>query len=234
MTYKTNTPNYKSKNVNNFSDFIDNIDSEKQELRDTKRGINPNTNDTQKFPKNTKFKYNKVTRKMDDLSADEIDDKIDALTEAKKDNLIASMSRFIDDYNQNSKSFEKRGMNEGIEILRSSSSLEEGIEKINKRIQDLNKTNKEFMPEENKKDLIKGLSDLVKHLQSKEISESKIDDDMFLRLTKKQSYKRMISEVRTAIDNYINTLEDFDDEDSEHRLALKNAVIEAANTALDL
>lgn len=235
MTYKTNTPNYKSRNVNNFSDFLDNIDSEKKELKDLKRSINPNSDNNQKYPKNSKFKFNKVTRKMDDLSLDEIEDKIDSISESK-DNLIASMKRFLEDYTANHTAFEKRGMDEGIEILRKSSDLEEGILNINKKIEELTKKEKEFMPQDQKEDMIKGLQDLVKNLESKSISESHIDDDMFLKLTNKPSYKKLISDMRTAIDEYLNTIEDtgFDEGDNDHYLALSAAVTEACNTALEL
>ena len=235
MTYKTNTPNYKSRNVNNFSDFLDNIDSEKEELKDLKRSINPNSDNNQKYPKNSKFKFNKVTRKMDDLSLDEIDDKIDSISESK-DNLINSMSRFLEDYAANHTAFERRGMDEGIEILRNSSDLEEGILNINKKIEELTKKEKEFMPQDQKEDMIKGLKDLVKNLESKSVSESHVDDDMFLKLTNKPSYKKLISDMRTAIDEYLNTIEDtgFDEDDNEHYLALSSAVTEACNTALEL
>lgn len=235
MTYKTNTPNYKSKNVNNFSDFLDNIDSEKTELKDLKKSINPNSDSNQKYQKNSKFKFNKVTRKMDDLSLDEIDDKIDSISESKG-NLINSMSRFLEDYATNHTAFEKRGMDEGIEILRNSSDLKEGILSINKKIEELTKKEKEFMPQDRKEDMIKGLKDLVKNLESKSISESHVDDDMFLKLTNKPSYKKLISDMRTAIDEYLNTIEDtgFDEGDTDHYLALSSAVTEACNTALEL
>lgn len=286
MIYKTNTQNYASKNVNNFSDFIDSIESEKSELKDIKRSINPNTNDTQKYPKNSKFKFNKVTRKMDDLSLDETEDKIEESNHSKKsdlkiyqselnmlnkvkatddkskkrkdflekeidkikselelvsiseskDNLIASMKRFLEDYATNHTAFEKRGMDEGIEILRNSNSVEEGILNINKKIDELTKKEKEFMPQDQKEDMIKGLKDLVKNLESKSISESHIDDDMFLKLTNKPSYKKLISDMRTAIDEYLNTIEDtgFDEGDNDHYLSLSAAVTEACNTALEL
>lgn len=146
MNYKTNTPNYKSKNVNNFSDFLDNIDSEKEELKSLKRSIDNNSDSDQKYPKNSKFKFNKVTRKMDDISLDEIDDKI------------------------------------------------------------------------------------------KSIEESHIDVDIFTNITNKPSYKKLISDMRGAIDEYLNTLEEtgFDEGNSDHYMALSTAVTEACNTALEL
>lgn len=233
MTYKTNTPNYKTKNVTNFSDFIDNIDSEKEELKDVKRGINPNTNDTQKYPRNTKYKYNKVTRKLDDISLDEVEDKInaiDSIEESVTDTNIASMKRFLDDYERTHNPFEKRGMDEGVEILRTSKDIETAIVNINKKIDELSKR-----PNENTKDIIKGYKDLIKHLESKLISESKIDDDMFIKLTNKPSYKDLIENFNDSIHRYVQTLgdTDFDAGDNDHYLALSTAVTEACNTAFN-
>jgi flagellar basal body rod protein FlgB len=76
MNYKTNTPNYKSKNVSNFRDFIDNLEDEKSELNHMNRDMISNSDTVQKYTKNSKFKYNRVTRKMDDLSKPEINDKL--------------------------------------------------------------------------------------------------------------------------------------------------------------
>lgn len=92
------------------------------------------------------------------------------------------------------------------------------------------------MPQDQKEDMIKGLSDLVKNLESKLISESRINDDMFIKLTNKPSYKKLISDMRTAIDEYLNTIEDtgFDEGDNDHYLSLSAAVTEACNTALKL
>lgn len=233
MIYKTNTQNYASKNVNNFSDFIDSIESEKSELKDIKRSINPNTNDTQKYAKNSKFKFNKVTRKMDDLSLPEIDDKLNAIEESSTDVNIASMRRFLEDYAETHSAFEKRGMDEGVEILRNSNSVEEGILNINKKIDELTKKEKEFMPQDQKEDMIKGLSDLVKNLESKLISESRINDDMFIKLTNKPSYKELVSDFVDAIKKYKVSLdEDFDEGDSDHDMALSATITEACNDAL--
>lgn len=74
MTYKTNIPNYKTHNVDNFSDFIDKLESQSEELKNAKKSINPNTNDTQKYPKNSKYVYNNITKKLDDLSLPELND----------------------------------------------------------------------------------------------------------------------------------------------------------------
>jgi GTP-binding protein EngB required for normal cell division len=146
MIYKTNTPNYKNKNVTNFSDFLDSIESEKENLKDIKKGFNPNNDDTQKYPKNSKLNFNTVTRKMDDITLDDVNDKLENL------------------------------------------------------------------------------------------KESSIDSDIFIKITNKDSYKKLISDMRKVIDEYIGTLEDtgFDEGDNDHYMALSTAISEACNTAIDL
>lgn len=217
MTYKTNTPNYNTKNrsVSNFSDFVNNKEKEKEDLKDLKRSINPNHDDTQKYPKNSKFKFNKITRKMDDMTLPEINDKIEEGTSNEETDLkiyqselkminkikptgdkhkkrkeflekeidklksklevseslsnkIDSMSRFLDDYESNHNQFEKRGMDEGIGILKKSKDLDEAIQMINDKIKNWKLEKKgDLMPENQRQDIIKGLKDLLKNLELK-------------------------------------------------------------------
>ena len=76
---KDNTPTFNvNRNVVNFKDFSDNIENEKEELKKIKRSTIPNS-EHQQHPGNKKYKYNKVSHKMDDMSPSEIDDKIDAI-----------------------------------------------------------------------------------------------------------------------------------------------------------
>ena len=70
---------YTKRKVDNFGDYC--VDKEKEELKKIKRSINPNTPDTQKYPKNSKYKFNHITRKMDDLTPDIIDDKLKSIEE---------------------------------------------------------------------------------------------------------------------------------------------------------
>lgn len=63
-----------------FQDFKNK--EEEKELQDLKRTYTKNTVDTQQFPRNTKYNFNYITRKMDDLSVDEVEDKIEELEEA--------------------------------------------------------------------------------------------------------------------------------------------------------
>ena len=60
-----------------FEDFKK--EQEQEKLQDLKRDFTKNSVDKQQFPRNTKFNYNNVTKKMDDLSLDEVDDKIEDL-----------------------------------------------------------------------------------------------------------------------------------------------------------
>jgi len=83
---KDNTQNYQTPNtkVQHFSDFTDNIGAEKDELEKVGRSFNKNEDDVHNLPNLTKMKFNRVTRKMDTLSKDEINDRIASLTDDKK------------------------------------------------------------------------------------------------------------------------------------------------------
>ena len=75
-------------NVASFGDYC--VDKEKEELKKIKRSINPNTPDTQKYPKNSKYKFNHITRKMDDLTPDIIDDKLKSIEEVDESKINES------------------------------------------------------------------------------------------------------------------------------------------------
>lgn len=70
-----------------FEDFKK--EEEQKDLQDLKRDFTKNSDDTQQFPRNTKFHYNDVTKKMDDLSVDEVDDSIESLEESNGSDLTA-------------------------------------------------------------------------------------------------------------------------------------------------
>lgn len=235
MTYKTNTPNYNGRSVSNFSDFIDNIEAEKEELKSMKRGINKNHDDTQKYPKNSKLKFNKVTRKIDDITLSEIDDKIDSLEESLS-NTIDSMSRFLEDYASKHNSFEKRGMDEGVEVLKNSKDLEEAIEKINDKIEDWEVEEKaDLMPEDQRKDIIKGLKDLLKALDAKMVNESNIDNDVFYKISRLKPYNKLKNDFKSLVDDFCEKLENedwFDSGDTDHSMALNAVIQEALNETL--
>jgi hypothetical protein len=63
-----------------FDDFKK--EEEKSTIQDFKRGFTKNT-DNQQFPRNVKSRFNDKTRKIDDLSIEEVDDKIESLEESK-------------------------------------------------------------------------------------------------------------------------------------------------------
>lgn len=70
-----------------FEDFKK--EEEQKELQDLKRTFTKNSSDKQQYPRNTKFHYNDVTKKMDDLSVDEVDDSIESLEESLGSDLTA-------------------------------------------------------------------------------------------------------------------------------------------------
>ena len=85
MTYKDNTPTFNiNRKVVNFKDFSANPNAEKEELKKMDRQNKPNTDDQQKNMANSRYKFNSTTRKMDDLSPAEIEDKIDAIEELEE------------------------------------------------------------------------------------------------------------------------------------------------------
>lgn len=65
--------------ITKFEDFKK--EEENKKLKDFKRDFTKNSVDKQQFPRNTKFHYNDVTKKMDDSSVDEVDDSIESLEE---------------------------------------------------------------------------------------------------------------------------------------------------------
>jgi hypothetical protein len=78
---RDNTPVFQTKNsrVYHFNDFEKNIQKEKDELDKVDRSFLDNEGEIGNLPNKTKYKFNKVTRKMDDLSKDMIEDSIDAI-----------------------------------------------------------------------------------------------------------------------------------------------------------
>ena len=76
--HKDNTPTYNvNRDIVNFKDF----DPEKEEieLKDLKKSYKKN--ELEKGQKERKYKFNKVTRKQDDLDKSEVEDKLDSIKE---------------------------------------------------------------------------------------------------------------------------------------------------------
>lgn len=85
MTYKDNTPTFNvNRKVVNFKDYLKNVDCEEWKLKKIKRSFKPNSEEQQHVG-NAKWKFNKVTRKWDDVNPDLVDDKIDAIRQFKSD-----------------------------------------------------------------------------------------------------------------------------------------------------
>lgn len=86
MPYKDNTPTFNvNRKVVNYKDFLSNVEAEKEELRKVRRSTKPNSEDQQHLG-NSRYKFNNVTRKMDDLSPEQIQDKIDAVEDSDNTN----------------------------------------------------------------------------------------------------------------------------------------------------
>ena len=86
-----------NRKVVTFGDFTNNIESEKEELKKVKRSTVSNTDDQQQHIGNGRYKFNKVTRKMDDLSPEEVQDKLDAIDELEESVNNNSMYPVISD-----------------------------------------------------------------------------------------------------------------------------------------
>ncbi len=99
MTYKENQPTYNvNRKVVNFKDFLANPEGEKEELEKVKRSTRPTNSEDQKLIGNFRYKFNNTTRKMDDLSPEMVDDKIDAIEELEEglnnDKLLVKFKNF--------------------------------------------------------------------------------------------------------------------------------------------
>lgn len=82
--HKDNTPNFQTKlsKLTHFKDFLNKAEEEKDELKKVKRSFTKNNDGAgTDIGNKTKYKYNKVTRKMDDDSLPEIESDIKALDE---------------------------------------------------------------------------------------------------------------------------------------------------------
>lgn len=79
-----NTPYNVNRKIVTFGDFASNINSEKEELEKVKRTTIKNDVELQQKPGNTHYKFNKVTRKMDDISPAMVDDQLDAIEELEE------------------------------------------------------------------------------------------------------------------------------------------------------
>ena len=235
MSYNTNTPDFNvNSKIRSFSNFDKN--AEKQELKDIKRTNNSNHRKTKQVPGNSKLKYNRVTRKMDDLSMTEVDDKLDALEESMLSNLINTMSRFIDDYNSKHNNFEQRGLDEAVGIIKNSKDLDSAIENIENKINEFETTNKgNMMPEENKDDMIKGMQDTLNYIKGVSVSESRREMNPFLKITSLKEQKRLEDELEKITNKFKKSVINqnwFDKNNIEHKKALNESIRKSLNKKL--
>lgn len=177
MNYKPNTPNYNTKSsvVSNFKDFMNNLDSNKEDLKELKRGMKKNTSDTHKIPKNAKLRFDKVTRKMTDTTLPEVEDKIDQIEDLQENTSvnIASMSRLITEYELSHTPFENRGFDEALTILKKAEDLKKAETQIESRIGEIQSGEvMKKLDDVKKKEIIGGMSDFLKNLKSQIINES--------------------------------------------------------------
>lgn len=82
MTYKDNTPTYNvNRRVVNFGDFCKTCEEPK--LKKIRRQTKPNSDDQQHIG-NFSQKFNPVTRKIDYMSPEEVDDRLNAIEDMDK------------------------------------------------------------------------------------------------------------------------------------------------------
>ena len=87
--YKHNTPTFNvDRKVANFHDFVSNTGAEKQELEDVKRSFRHEAGEVANIPNKSKYKWNKVTHKMDDVSKAQVQDRLDAIEEEPTNEML--------------------------------------------------------------------------------------------------------------------------------------------------
>jgi hypothetical protein len=90
-----------NRKVATFGDFSNNIQSEEEELAKMNRQNKPNSDEHQKNMSNSRYKFNKVTHKMDDLSPSEIQDKLNAIDELEETNELFNFDKKFKDKSLN-------------------------------------------------------------------------------------------------------------------------------------
>lgn len=101
MTYKENTPTFNvNRSVVNFNDFCKTCEEPK--LKKMKRQRKSNTTDTQQHIGNFNQKFNPVTRKIDNLSPAEVDDRLEELEESV-------LNKFNEEFDENVNPFGHKG-----------------------------------------------------------------------------------------------------------------------------
>lgn len=78
--YKTNTPNY----MKSFNTFDKDVNDD--ELKNIKKNKVDNEQETKQIPGNKKLFFNKITKKMNDVSPSEVDDILNSTVEESSNN----------------------------------------------------------------------------------------------------------------------------------------------------
>jgi uncharacterized Zn finger protein len=100
---RDNTPTYNvDRKVANFGDFCKTCEEPK--LKKMKRQNTPNSDERQKLPGNFKQKFNPVTRKIDNLSPEEINDRLDKMSKEVDESKVNESTIDHNIYNLVSKS----------------------------------------------------------------------------------------------------------------------------------
>jgi hypothetical protein len=116
-----------NRKVVTFGDFTNNIESEKEELKKVKRSTDPNSDEHQQHIGNGRYKFNKVTRKMDDLSPAEVQDKLDAIDELEETNESVGKLRAFETSGRFSPDILILKINELVEVV---NNLEKKVEEL--------------------------------------------------------------------------------------------------------
>jgi hypothetical protein len=119
-----------NRKVATFGDFSNNIESEKEELKKVRRSTVPNTDDQQQHIGNGRYKFNKVTRKMDDLSPAEVQDKLDSIDELEETN----EGVFSDRYKEAESSIDDKIWDIVVDLYQNHTSIQAGYDDIMKLI----------------------------------------------------------------------------------------------------
>lgn len=80
--YKDNQPTFNAgdRKMANFKDFLQSLPDEKEELKKMKRSFKKN--ELEVGQKERKLKYNKVTKKLDDVGIEDVEDRLDQFEES--------------------------------------------------------------------------------------------------------------------------------------------------------
>jgi hypothetical protein len=206
---KDNTQNYQTPNsrIQHFSDFTDNVGAEKDELNKVKRSFLDNEDRVHNLPNVTKMKYNKVTNKMDNLSKDEVTDKIKSLEDDGVKKTDYKFKIVDDEVNPNHKFKNETEVKES-KIIKSFEAFSAGVVD-NPQIPQLNKTTEPLNGSDDEVDDYEGQEDEY------EYDDEQVDKVEFNSDSEQKSYMffgnidtihRQACELSELDENMVNSL----------------------------